>query len=956
MKRAFLGWEKPFLQNVAEYLIKHHESHADAWSDMRDAVLVLPGGSATRRMMEVLLQEAEKSGKGLIPPGRIITVGELPKLIINRLALSGQLSDGEPNGVVLRNISALEQKLIWVEALEAVSSGELSTLSPGLSEGSFSSKLALAEKIASLYLELESGMLDFQDVRNTLQAMPDAIDEEKRWNVLDLVYVAYKEILTTRNLTDPCQNMLRVKNIVTNQDKSCSGNNNFHGKIWLIGTIDLSKKIQALLECVENDVASLVFAPESYSGHFDQFGSIVVSKWLGEKVDISDNNLRITDSFQEQVEPIMSFLAGLQHGYSTEDVAIACSDDSLVPYVRHALEAQQIKTRDGFGKRLNQTTPFCLLQRFFSYLLSGDYDSLVALLKHADLEDWFKYDHDITLDADFFEYFEKYQVTHLQSSYRNTRLPEDKFSTVLSLVQRKLKELAKGFTENVTENVTENITAQETKGLSYWCVESSRLLRSIYADRIDARDIELVKALEQIDGTLADIASVETPMQFPFASASGIILSELAKNVLHLPVDYEALNITGWLEVQLDDSPVLIVSGFNEGLIPEYVNSDSFLPDKLRHKLGLLDNDRRYARDVVALKSNLQVRKEVFLTCSRTLETGRALPSRLLFIGENQNIATRVQEFFQPVRQPEESVRVSVDLLSYLIKPKPVSDIKYVNITSLKDYLNCPYRFYLQHILKLKTAADIEESMSAPTFGSLMHDVLKAMATAQDMTNEDDIFRFLKQILDERYMQQFSTTAHPVTLLQKQVMEQRLETFSKWQAKRRRDGWIILENEFSVESEPLQGIILKGRIDRIDYHPESKKWVIIDYKTDDKAQSPEEKHCSGDKWTDLQLPAYRYVYRQMNQEALDVSTAYVCLSEVVPKTGSIFIEAGTSGRNAWTVESYSQAEDEIKRVVGAIAKQEFFPPNIDGSSRWLDSVLGIQSILEEAGDGDTMNE
>jgi hypothetical protein len=83
------------------------------------------------------------------------------------------------------------------------------------------------------------------------------------------------------------------------------------------------------------------------------------------------------------------------------------------------------------------------------------------------------------------------------------------------------------------------------------------------------------------------------------------------------------------------------------------------------------------------------------------------------------------------------------------------------------------------------------------------------------------------------------------------------------------EGWRVVGVEcgtpqegagFDVDGEPIR---LTGRIDRIDYHPDRRAWALFDYKTGDRARSPDETHRAGKSneryWTDLQLPLYHHL-------------------------------------------------------------------------------------------------
>ena len=77
-QRIFLGWDGPALPAAAAYIVDHY-LHGQV-ADLRPATLVLPGRRARRRMIELLLEQAEARGATLIPP-TATTVGALPSAL-----------------------------------------------------------------------------------------------------------------------------------------------------------------------------------------------------------------------------------------------------------------------------------------------------------------------------------------------------------------------------------------------------------------------------------------------------------------------------------------------------------------------------------------------------------------------------------------------------------------------------------------------------------------------------------------------------------------------------------------------------------------------------------------------------------------------------------------------------------------------------------------------------------
>ena len=66
------------------------------------------------------------------------------------------------------------------------------------------------------------------------------------------------------------------------------------------------------------------------------------------------------------------------------------------------------------------------------------------------------------------------------------------------------------------------------------------------------------------------------------AAAVHLAFEALESSYLPSMAAGDAIQLLGWLELPLDDAPALIVTSFHEGVIPESVNSDLFLPNALR--------------------------------------------------------------------------------------------------------------------------------------------------------------------------------------------------------------------------------------------------------------------------------------------------------------------------------------------------------------------------------------
>ncbi len=354
--------------------------------------------------------------------------------------------------------------------------------------------------------------------------------------------------------------------------------------------------------------------------------------------------------------------------------------------------------------------------------------------------------------------------------------------------------------------------------------------------------------------------------------------------------DDAAIEILGWLELTMDDAPALVVTSLNEGFVPQTANGDLFLPNSLRNRLGMEDNDRRYARDAYAISMLLHSRSELAMIVARQDSDKNPLTvSRLLLAVAPQELPLRVQHFFEETQEESADLAAEgaevVSMRLSVPHPRPlVRPLDRLSVTRFRDYLACPYRFYLRHVLRLEAVDDNAQEMSAAVFGVMLHEVLRAFGEGpyKDSDQEDVIRGALHQHLDEFKAAQFGKAPLPAVRIQVEQMRRRLDGFAAKQADWVRQGWRIHTVEPDLTGDravcfPVDGqdFFLGGKIDRIDRH-EDGRWAVFDYKSFDQAATPEKKHQRQGKWIDLQLPLYRVLAAGLGVGG-DVLLGYILL-------------------------------------------------------------------------------
>jgi ATP-dependent helicase/DNAse subunit B len=260
---------------------------------------------------------------------------------------------------------------------------------------------------------------------------------------------------------------------------------------------------------------------------------------------------------------------------------------------------------------------------------------------------------------------------------------------------------------------------------------------------------------------------------------------------------------------------------------------------------------------------------------------------------------------------------------------KPVTSLR---VTQFRDYLACPYRFYLRHVLELAALNDVAEELDPMAFGSLAHDILKAFGDIPEnsrLTDADKIRSFLDSELDRLVRGQYGKQRLPAVELQVEQLRLRLAAFARWQAEWAAQGWRIVKTEIDIEEGKAslvvdgQPMYLRGRIDRIDQNERDGRYVIFDYKTSEKGEAPSATHRRKDgTWVDLQLPLYRHLARVVEIEHETIGLGYILL----PKS----LSAVKDALAPWEKHDLDSADDTAREVIRKIRDQEFWPPASPG--------------------------
>jgi ATP-dependent helicase/nuclease subunit B len=943
--RHFLGWDGPALQRAGVYLHEQLGQGEGGW-DLAHVVAVVPARRAGRRLIEVLVTQAQDQGHALSPP-RVVTAGGLPELLYQ----PGKLVAGD-----------LDAQLAWVAALRGMPTDQLVDLLPHPpGEDDLPGWWALAKQLRSLDDDLAGHMMRFKDVPRLCAERGFDLRGEERWDVLERVGEAYREVLASQNLAD--RNSARRDAI---RQECCALLDN-DTRIVLIATPDMNDVVAAMLGQVADRVTALVMAPDEHSGGFDGLGLLKCAYWEDQSVEIQPEQICFVERVSNQPGELLAQVMAARdraraegETLSADRVTVGLGDEKFSEAVMRSLDLAGIPSRQAAGTSADRSRPAVLLRALGGFMEQQRHDALARLLRHTDMEAYLQSEQPGGEDAravieDWLTLLDQYATRHLQGRLTGAWLGR-------SDRQEKLK----GLRDRVIGLLP--VHPSERRALSDWSGPIADVLKKVYADVfLDERepdDRRLGQSLELIAGLLREQAELDDKIdscpELTAAQAISLTLDRLSELTLADEGGEPAVELLGYLELALDDAPVLMVAGMNEGLIPTSRNADAFLPDMARSALTMHDNAHRYGRDLMLLNAITHSRPTVRLIAARRSDEGDPLTlSRLLLACGEGELVERVRSYFgegggdaAPPLLPLVCGGVDGFLIPRpTVDPEPIGELR---VTAFRQYLACPYRFYLRYVLGLNTLDDRAVEMDPMSFGTLAHEVLQSFGQG-DVRHEADpreIGKFLDDRLDGLVGRRFGNEPRSAVRIQVEQLRQRFETFADVQSGLVQSGWRIEHVEKDLRAEVLvdgEVFWITGKVDRIDRH-ETLGWRIYDYKTGDTAKPPEKTHRAGPKddktWIDLQLPLYRDLCATLGVTGV-VELGYLNLPKSAQGAGPAIAE--------WGEDELAQAVIARDEVIVSLREQRFWPPSDapkypDGLGRvCADAVMQRRSVIAASG-------
>lgn len=527
-----------------------------------------------------------------------------------------------------------------------------------------------------------------------------------------------------------------------------------------------------------------------------------------------------------QVKYVGELLDDLYEINGLENTALVLADESLLLPILNSIPKKIENINITMGLPLRQIPFASFIEQWFQLHSTLSkvfyYKDVISLLSHPFIAPLFK-GHTDTLNVVF--------QTIKHQNYTTITLKQlEELAPVLSA---RLKLIFKSWENQPKTAIGQLKTLIFELKKSYETQKGNHILPLEYLLRF----LELINQIERYDAAYSYINSIKT--------LQSLYRELLSKETLDFKGEpLKGLQIMGMLESRVLDFETVILVALNEGILPAGKTQNSFIPFDVKIENGLptyKEKDAIYTYHFYRLlqrSSNIHL---IYNTEPDVLSGGE--PSR--FIAQ-----------LQLEGRHNISHKLVVPKIS-MHKPKPNEVLKTPQIlaqlksmasegfspSSLGQYIRNPIDFYNYKILGLKQPNDLEETIEANTFGSVIHYTLEdfynpfvghqlevAKLEALKPKIEDTVLQYFQKLykkgdlssgknfisfeIAKRYIQNFLDAEIQFIKEGNEVIIQAIEE--------------TIEFDFNVPKFefPIQ---LKGNVDRIDICNGTQR--IIDYKT-----------------------------------------------------------------------------------------------------------------------------
>ena len=918
---TFLNWDQPLLTKLIPHLLSLKE-------DIVDKIVIVPTIQSGRQLRKALAE----AGVGLSP--RVVT----PEILL-------------PTRNPGTRAAALTA---WTNTLLNLDLDHARGLFPKDPPPGVIHSFRWAFNVAKQLSELQQTL---RDNGKTFQEISRRSIESERWADLAKLDTAVTKTLRKWHISN------KDEPETIPPDK----------QLIIAGVCDLSplaiSRLENLLES-NTPIEVIIHAPENHRPHFDSWGRPLSEYWNSAELDLPrwQENVTIAENPSLAAKHMVKQVAS--ESLTPESLTLGLCDRDMVLSVQREFATAGWNIYDPEGTSVKSSGLILFITALSEWLTGNPANP---------------------------------KLTHPVSAFSKIiRLPEmeaflpdeiNRYRLIIELdqcLEKRLPHYGSDLNDHL-QNTTSDLYPQLKIALDYFLTETKKMLSGNkikglrgWIARLLNRTHEDIAALlvEDIADILDSLENIDK-----YSGKDGVeitqsleIITEIISNKkIYQDTSTSMRDLLGWMELIYEDASTLYLIGLHEGHVPEFSGDDPFLPDSFRKMLEMDSGDIHSARDSYLFQALTQSRKNVRITLSKISESNEPkTPSRLLLRTTGEDLARRVQAFFGDPqlksKNPSAWQRDWQLTIPEINNPYSLDNdsVRSLSPTALRDYLHCPFRFFLKRVIRMNRYDANKTEMNALDFGLLVHAVVEIFGRdteVRDSISAKEIQIYFDEQLEKEIFIRYGANPNLAIRMQADIASSRLRKLAALQAEEAAAGWRIIDVELDIGNDinwEINGHPIKMQIDRVDRHIQTNEIRVMDYKTSAKKSDPLKAHIAnftpeenrpicGDLlpkakrgrteryWKNLQLPIYAW-FAQQYYNSEDIPTVgYIDLPNTLSDTSFTIWED-------FDTELLESAKQWANTTVTNIQKSNFFSPATlpNREDNWDDYSKLAQGNIAEA--------